>query len=225
MIPKHPNTVVIKNKYYPQGLSEINIYNHYQQYKNSILEQVKNRDVMIFLKTDSGIVIKRKIKDKPIILNNQNYDDVISGRTLSLHCTMNRIEDICVIDIDAVIFNKAKEATKECYDVLKKFPIFQELHIRFTGKSSFHIFCKLTKKINIDSIRFLLSNIFKNSIISEKYTISKSRKGNIPNIDLFRNTYHGGFIIINSLSTIGLKCMEVKYNDLKNFTKEKAIIK
>jgi len=108
---------------------------------------------------------------------------------------MKRIENIAVVDIDTEDFAKAKEATIDCYDVLKRFPIFTDLQIRFTGKYSFHIFCKLSKYMNIDSIRLLLFKIFKNSKVSEKYSISKSRKGNIPNIDLFRNTFRGSFIM------------------------------
>jgi len=180
---------------------------------------------MTFIKVDN-ILVKRKGKTTKFIrLNNNNYDTVITGRTLSIHATMKRVENICVVDIDTDDFNKAKESTMDCYDVLKRFPIFTDIQIRFTGKSSFHIFCTLSKKMNINSIRLLLLKIFKSSSIANKYSISKNRTGNIPNIDLFRNSYRGGFIMLNSLSILGLRCMKIKYNELNNFTKERAVIK
>lgn len=222
--PQHPQQIILKNNFYPRGLSEINVWNHYQYYKKSILEQSKNRDIMIFIKADS-VLVKRKGKTTQFIrLNNQNYDNIITGRTISIHSTMKKSENIGVVDIDTDDFNKAKEATKDCYDVLKRFPIFIDLQIRFTGKTSFHIFCTLLKSMNIDAIRLLMLKIFKSSNISEKYTISKARSGNTPNIDLFRNSYRGGYIMLNSLSTIGLQCITVGYNELRNFTKERAVI-
>jgi len=226
--PENPKTIIIKNSFYQgnSALTELDIYNHYIYFKNSILEQVRNRDVMIFLKIDNSIIVKRKGQETNFIrLTNKNYDYIISGRTLSIHTTMKKTEDIGIVDIDTDNFNKAKEATKDCYEVLRRFPIFTDLQIRFTGKSSFHIFCTLSKKLNIDSIRLLLLKIFKNSSVAEKYTISKARTGNIPNIDLFRNSYRSGFIVLNSLSVFGLKCMEVKYNELNNFVKERSVIK
>lgn len=224
--PKNTNSIIIKNKFYPRGLTEIDIYNYYISVKDSILEQARNRDIMTFIKVDNTILVKRKGKTTRFIrLNNKNYDTVITGRTLSVHATMNRNENIGIVDIDTDNFDKAKEATKDCYDILNRFNIFNDIQIRFTGKTSFHIFCTLSKKMNIDSIRLLFNKIFKNSIVSEKYSISKARTGNTPNIDLFRNSHRGGFIMLNSLSTIGLECQSVGYNELKNFMKERSIIK
>lgn len=225
--PQHPDTVIVKNSYYPNGLNELDIWNYYQKNKKLILEQSYNRDLIFFIKTDKEILVKRKGKTTNFIrLNNSNYDEIITGRTLSIHSTMNKNEDFGIIDIDTNDFNKAKEAVIECYDIINKINIFNDLQIRFTGKTSFHIICKLNKKMNIDSIRLLLLKILKNSIINDKYSIGKSRLSpNTPNIDLFRNSYRGGYILLNSLSIIGLKCMIVKYDEIKNFNKEKGIIK
>jgi hypothetical protein len=223
--PKHPNQIIIKNKFYPNGLTELDVWNHYQKYKISILKQSKNRDIMTFFKVDNNILVKRKGKTTNFIrLNNQNYDEIITGRTLSIHATMKRQENICIIDVDADDFGLGKKATIDCYDVLERFPIILNKQIRFTGKTSFHILCELSKKIEIDSIRFLLNKIFTNSIISEKYTIGKSRTHGV-NIDLFRNSFRGGFIMLNSLSIIGLRCTEVSRSDISTFEREYSKIK
>ncbi len=225
MYPKHPNQIIIKNKFYPNGLTELDIWNHYQKYKISILEQSKNRDIMIFFKIDDSILVKRKGKITNFIrLNNKNYDEVITGRTLSLHTTMKRYENICIVDVDTNDFELGRKATVDCYDVLNRFPIFLNKQIRFTGKTSFHIQCELSKKMEIDSIRFLLNKIFTNSTISQKYRIGKSRASGV-NIDLFRNSFRGGFIMLNALSVIGLKCIEVSYNDMNYFNREDSRIK
>lgn len=223
--PQNEDNIILKNSFYPRGLREIDIWNHYQLYKNSILYQSKSRDLMMFISAD-GIRVKRKGSNTKFIrLNSNNYDIIITGRTLSIHATMKRTEDIAVVDIDTDNFKAAKEAVKECYNILKGFPVILNQQIRFTGKSSFHIFCKLSRKMNIDSIRLMLTKIFKHSIIADKYTIGKTRTGSVPNIDLFRNSFRGGFILLNSLSIIGLKCMEIKLNNLNSFRREEAKIK
>lgn len=225
MYPKHPQTVIIKNKFYPNGLTELDIWNHYQKYKLSILDQAKNRDIMTFFKVDDSILVKRKGKTTDFIkLNNKNYDVVITGRTLSLHATMKRYENICIVDIDTNDFELGKKATVDCYDILNRFPIFLNKQIRFTGKTSFHIYCELTKRMEIDSIRFLLNKIFTNSTISQKYNIGKYRASGV-NIDLFRNSFRGGFIMLNSLSVVGLRCTEVSYSDINYFNREDSKIK
>jgi len=187
MYPQHPNQIILKNFFYPQGLKEIDIWNHYQRYKNSILVQSKNRDLMTFLAVDGKILVKRKGKTTNFIqLSPNNYDEIITGRTLSVHATMRRTEDIAIVDIDTDNLKAAKEAIGDCYNILKGFPIILDQQIRFTGKSSFHIFCQLSRKMNIDSIRLVLTKILKNSTISDKYTIGKTRTKRVPNIDLFR---------------------------------------
>ena len=71
----------------------------------------------------------------------------------------------------------------------------------------------------------MLLKLFKSSPITNKYTLSKSRTEKQPNIDLYRNSFRGGFILLDSLSTIGLKCMEIKLNELNNFRKEMAKVR
>ncbi|MBU0462636.1 MAG: hypothetical protein KKE12_03310, partial [Proteobacteria bacterium] len=78
---------------------------------------------------------------------------------------MKKVEDIAIVDIDTDDINFAKEAVKDCYNVLKGFPVILNQQIRFTGKSSFHIFCQLSRKMNIDSIRLMLTKIFRNSSV------------------------------------------------------------
>lgn len=222
--PQHPDTIIVKNIYYPNGLTEKNVWDHYQKYKKSILSQCIDREIFLLLIIDGKIVVRRSIKSNYIKLDNSNYDYIISGRSISLIATMNKNENFAVIDIDSDNFSEAKEATIDCYKVLDKFPIVKDIKVRYTGKKSFHLVCKLKKYMNIDSIRFLFTKYMTSStLLTTKYTFAKKRT-NVPNIDLFRNTFRGGFIMLNALSTVGLQCMEIDINNIVNFSKYQAII-
>ena len=222
--PVHPDTIIIKNQFYQEGLSEAQIWNYYQKVKPSILKHSNSIDLIVFIIVNQKLLVVRKNKDgNNIRLTKENYDQVVTGRTISFHATMKPQEKIAIVDIDTNDFDKAKQATEDCYKVLERVQLIRDMNIRFTGKSSFHIQCNLIKKMAIDSIRFMLEKVFNSSEISDKYTVSKSRR-KVPNIDLFRNTVKGGFIIEDSLAITGLRCMNIDIKNLSSFTKEKAII-
>jgi len=224
--PENPNTIILKNKFY-SGLKEIDIWNYYQNYKGLILNETRGRDIMFALMVDlNKPILKRKSPSgKFIQLTNNNYDKFMTGRTLVVYSTMKSHEDIAIVDIDVDDFNKAKQAVIEVHDVMFNAPFVKTAEIRFTGKTSFHIFCKLSQKIKIDSIRFLLEKHIKNSNLLNRYTMQYKRQPGIPNIDLSINKIRGAFITLHSLSLFGLKCMEVPFQNIGSFTQRHAIIK
>jgi hypothetical protein len=224
--PKNPNEIVLKNKFYPNGLTEKNIYEYYIKNKPKILNQVKDRDLMFIIFPElNKPIMKKKHKGKYLKLTPKNYEELITGRTVSIHSTMNMYEDICIIDIDSDNWNQAKIATDDVYNALISIPFINTVEIRYTGKSSFHLYCTLPKKIKVDNIRGLMENyLIKNKKIRKNYTIQKKRERGIPNIDLYRNVKGANFITLHSLSFIGLKCMDIPYNKLKVFNKNNAII-
>jgi hypothetical protein len=69
----------------------------------------------------------------------------------------------------------------------------------------------------IDSIRFLLERLLRESELSKVYTIGYKRRPGIPNIDLSPNKIRGNYICPNALSIVGLKCMEIPYNQMAGF--------
>jgi len=121
-IPQNPKTIVIKNRYYTRGLTQGDIWNYYQKNKRKILEEVRGRPVFFAFATDvNKTIIKRKDKNGHFFyLNSNNYDDIISGRTVAIYSTMNRAEDIGIIDIDVDDFKWAKIATKDVWDFIGK---------------------------------------------------------------------------------------------------------
>jgi|GEM_PF-1645299 len=225
--PKNPETVILKNKFYPKGLTEKDIWDHYQRVKTELLKQTVQRDLFVYIMTDKGPIVKRKGQDTEFIrLNPSNYDDVITGRTISIHSTMRQYEDIGIIDIDTDDFRWAKQA---CMDVVEisddALPFLSRVTVRYTGKTGFHVICHFGKKIKIDGIRFLLRKFLLESELGKKYTIEAKRRPGIPNLDLAPNKYRGGFITLHALSIMGLRCMEVDPWKVKDFNQQKAIIK
>lgn len=226
MQPEHPDTILVKNKYYPSGLKEIDIYDYYQKNKEKILSFSDNRYVMFYIFTDiNKFIIKRKKEDKFLILNNSTWNELITGRTVSIHLAMKQNENIGIIDIDYHDFKIAKEATLNTYEyVVERMPFVEKTKIFYTGKEGFHIECLFKKKMNIDGIRMLLLKALTNSPLKEKYDVGFRRSKDRPNLDLSPNKINGNYICPYSLSEIGLMAKEIYYNDLLYFEKSKAKI-
>ena len=228
--PINPGTIILKNKFYSRGLTEINVWNYYQSVKRSILEETKSRDIMLVIMADLNkpIIRRRGKQNKVIRLTPANYDDIITGRTLSIHSAMGPYETFSIIDIDihpSDGFSWAKEVTSQVYNyVMDKMPLVRSATIRYTGKQSFHIKCEFGRKMKMDSIRFLMKKFLMESELSRVYTVGGKRRAGVPNLDLSPNKYRGNYITLNALSMWGLKSMEVPYNSLRSFNINKAVI-
>lgn len=228
--PQNPETIILKNKFYSAGLKEIDVWNYYQKVKGQILDETRGRNLIFVIMTDiNKPVIRRKQKSGNIRLTPQNYDTVITGRSISMYSEMGMSEDIGIIDIDIHPddgIKWAKKATLDTYDfVMDKMPLVQKAEIRYTGKHSFHIFCKFGRKMKPDVIRFLLDRELRKSDLSKVYTVGGKRTRGVPNLDLSPNKIRGGFITLGALSIIGLRCMVVPFDRLKSFDPRQARIK
>ena len=228
--PQNPETIIIKNKFYPRGLTELDIWNYYQKVKRDLLKETFNRDLMFFIMTDiNNPIIRRRMKSgRTIRMDPKNYDNFITGRTVSIHSAMSNIEDFGIIDIDIDQrdgFRWARKATAEVYEfIMNDMPVISTAQIRFTGKTSFHIICNFGRKSKIDAIRFLLQKFLRDSDLIRRYNVAGKRALGVPNLDLSINKIRGNFITLHSLSILGLRCMEVSYNDLMRFDPTKARI-
>jgi hypothetical protein len=226
--PVHPDTIIVKNEFYPLGLKEIDIWNYYQLVKSYLLQQVKFRDLIFFIMVDVNkpIVYRKGKGERFIRLNLNNYDTLITGRTISIHSSMSNVESFGIVDIDTDDFKLAKEAASDTYFFLKENAKFiEDVSIRFTGKTSFHLFCQYKRKLKVDYAKLMLKDILEKSDLTKKYTVEYKRKAGIPNLDLGSNKLFGGYITLWSLSILGLRCMEIPVEKLKTFKKENALIK
>ncbi|MEM3452060.1 MAG: hypothetical protein QW835_00335 [Candidatus Hadarchaeum sp.] len=222
--PAHPNTIVLRNEFYPSGLREIDVYNYYRVNKTSILKECKGKEVMFFIAVNENeFIVKRKYQGEFIFLDRNNYEKFITGRTVSVHCTMGRYSNFGIVDIDYHDFQMCKHATKEVYDFLKKSSWFKSVLIKYTGKNSFHVICHFGKYLDIDAVRRKLIEIFENNGM-EEFLIYQRRNPNRVNLDLSSNKFRGGYICTGALSVLGLKSMYVPFEKLYSFKKEDAVI-
>jgi hypothetical protein len=225
-IPKNPETIILKNEYYPSGLREIDIWDYYQKIKDYLLKETLGKSLIVFFTTELNktIVIRKSKTNGLIRLSPSNYNEIVSGRTLSFHSVMDKYSDFGIIDIDIDDFEQAKKTTLDMYNILNNAKFITDLKIRFTGKNSFHIKANFKNDYPIEYIRKTIYDFLIENNVDKKYTISHKRTKNIPNIDLNRNVYNAGYITLYSLSVMGLKCMEVNVNHLNNFKRDKAKI-
>lgn len=225
--PEHPDTILIQNEFYQNGLKEIDIWNYYQKNKASLVKRMIGRNIIIFFATgiNKMVVIRRMADESVIRFNMRNFDHIISGRTLSLHSTMKKTEDFGIIDLDVDNFNTAKSAAINVFNQMLEAPFVDHCLIKFTGKSSFHILVYFKRTMYIDGIREMLHSYISETYLIKKYTMEYKRKPGIVNLDISSNKFNGGFITEGSLSTIGLKSMLVDINKIQVFKKENAIIK
>lgn len=225
--PKHPDTIVLKNQFYPKGITELDIWNYYQSVKDNILPEIVNNDLMFLIFADlNKPIIRRAGKETRFIrITKSNYDEVIHGKLVVIYSTMKRTEDFGIIDVDCDDFDKNKQATRDCFDFLQNISFIKKSWIKYTGKQGFHIICEFGKKMNIDSIRSVLEKVLKQSSLTDKYTVQYARSKGIPNFDLGPNKFRGPYITLYSLSAWGLRCIKVDYKKLMSFRRESVKIK
>jgi len=224
--PKNPHTIVIKNEYYPKGLREIDVWNYYQKVKMQLLKETLGKNIMVFFAVDENkfIVIRKNKSEGLVRLNMTDYDDVVSGRSISFHNIMNKYSSYGVIDIDTDNFEIAKDLAIEIYNLFYNHKVVRDVKIIYTGKDSFHIRVYFNNDYKIDYIKSMILGILSEAKLTNDYTIKAKRQGNIPNLDLQRNIYNAGFIALHSLSIDGLKCMEIEPKKIRWFKKEQAKI-
>ena len=221
--PENPKTIIIKNKYYPTGLNEDKIYNYYMSVKNQFLSYIGKRTVSFFLMIDNEIIVKRLYKGSRIILDSNNYEEMITGRTLSVHINrFSKTTNYIVIDIDkgqdtsyAKVVDALKTA-KHCMDLCfkSKGELIKE-EVLFTG-SGLHYIIYFKTEQSIDHLRNLVVECLLDR--QDKYLVNKSgrREGTV-NYDMTSNWENAMHISKYSLSKEGLKVLTPKTLNPNNY--------
>jgi hypothetical protein len=225
--PQNPDTIVIRNDYYPKGLREIDIWNYYQSVKTPLLKETIGKTLIVFFTVDTNkFIVMRKNKQGGLIrLNMRDYDSLISGRSISFHNVMNKYSSYGIIDVDTDDFKIAKELSVELNRFFYNQKYINGSEIVYTGKDSFHIRVHFNFDYKIDYIKQRITNALDEFYSNIDYTIKARREKNKPNLDLQRNILNAGHIALHSLSVDGLKCMEVEISKMKWFRKDFAKIK
>lgn len=190
--PDNPNQIVLKNKYYPSGLQEIDIYNHYLNYEDKLLKWINNRYVGFFININGQRIMKRRIDNKSILLTKENFKDLITGRTNTIFVEHPTQTNYYVIDIDPGK-NISRDTTIEIIEDINKH-LFLKLftykkEILITSSIGFHIIGSIPNKKNINLIRKQIEQILNFIVKDRKYTPEvlvnkKGRNSDTINLDL-----------------------------------------
>ena len=226
-IPQNPQTTVIKNKYYPTGLTEGDIWAHYQKNKELIIKEIDKRPVLLFFFTDiNKYIVKRKVLNSPFTLTFNNYDKIISGRTVSISAEQRKSTNVWIIDIDPGPYTNDIQL-KDCINDLlnssiSKMSTVKNYRVISTSKG-YHLHFILSKNMNIDVSRKLLIN-YLNMEFKDKYLINtKSPQRSDINLDLTPTTSRGAYVVPYTLNRNGLKAVDcTKY--WKHFNHREAIL-
>lgn len=215
--PKNPNTVIIRNAYYPQGLTEQQIWDHYQKYKNKILNEISGRPVLLFIAPEENqIVIRRFLKHRLIKLSPNNYDNIINGRTVSISVECGVTLEKLIVDIDVTVVTPTSmtlDAVGDVINVFKKIPEVDKIKVFMTGQG-FHVYGMLKGKMNyVKAINIVKKNLTYS--VGDKYSIGEKRKETLRkfiNLDVSPMYSRGSYVVPYSLNRNGLICADVTKN-------------
>lgn len=231
--PTNPYTVIIKNKFYPDGLTEDDIYTYWLDNKNNILNHTKNRYVFFYLSPNLNQSVVRRYEtiDKSYQLTLNNYEKLLSGRIVGVISVMNQREDFGIIDVDYKTgeeldfsessFNNTKSAVKDIYQYFSR---LYPAKILYTGKVGFHVIVKFNNKLTPDTINDILTKQIKSSELVKKYNFGK-KVNNIVSIDLSPNKKNGGFITPYSINKFGLQSKFIEPEKIDTFNRIECRIK
>jgi len=226
------NEIIVSNNYY-KDLREDDIKNHYLKYKDNILREIHNRPIVLFLAPKVNVlIIKRNIDNKPIILTEDNYEQIMHGRILSIAVEVGALTDMWFVDMDPgqrvkkndlwEILRMTIRAFEEKYQIGES--VWQHPRILNTS-TGFHIEMKMKKRNTPQRIQeeiiVYLEEIF------DKYgdvLIHQRRKTPIQTVlDLSSlNSSRGARVVPYALNRNGLMCMDItkrwtvfKFSDAK----------
>jgi len=216
--PNNPFDIVIKNKWYPQGIRALDIYGYYMDNKSKILEWIGDRKVAFRIRIDEkSTIIRRKINGRPIILNETNYDEIITGRTNVIYVEQPAKTNYFVIDIDAGPNLQMRHVEATANSLLKEFGGKYELITSSTIGIHYIGYVNTPQDINQlrDKIKAILdekAKILNKQSGSIEYLVHvKGRKPNTINFDLSTMYDKSLHIARYSLTKEFLTCDDPKY--------------
>lgn len=226
--PENPKTVVIQNEFYPGGLTELQIWKHYQKFKNKIISEIDKTAVMLWIFVDiNKPIVKRKVFNNPFTITKENYDKVITGRTVSIASELRLTTNNIIIDIDpgvGVNEIQMKECVRNILDsAISTLPYVIRRRVISTA-NGYHIHLILNKKMNIRSIRGIAIKLLTMDFRDTYLINSKNPQSKEINIDLTPISPRGLHQTPYALCRNGLMAMDVT-DYLAGFNRRSSIIK
>lgn len=154
--PTHPDTEILP------GITELDIWNYYQKHKHEIIHALKGYDVLIRMKVDGG-VIKRHDNGNPIQLTEENFDRIITGRTIELHRVLSKMTTIIWVDLDDhrpdSNFDELKEYAQEIKELMDSMEEVKSTELQFSGGTGIYVIGYLYSEKDVDEMRNELKEI------------------------------------------------------------------
>ncbi len=230
--PTDPKKIVLKNEYYPNGLTAQDLYDYYSDKttKKTIIKECNKKPVILFMSMNyqQNLVVKRKSPESDhIILDNETYDKFINGYTVSISSETFSQEktNIIIIDVDPIGDEVSEDEIKESLTDLID---FFKLPYRITNtQTGYHIYFKSKKSFSLSQIKEVIAEKLLEKF-SEKYMINykgKSKNAAYPiNFDLSPMNKRGSAVVVGALNRNGLICMDIT-KTYKTFQREDSKIK
>jgi len=229
-MPEEKNAVIVKNVYYPDGLHELTIKEHYKKYKEQILKEVDKHPVVFAISTDvNQFVIRRLYKNRVVTLNRINYDFFMHGRVVSIFVELGYISNLWLVDIDPgklVSEEETKDALEKVIEVFrnlwqKGYSKDKEPRIISTSRG-YHVLANMKKRGSSESNINELLPFLKS--LEDKYIVNKMRKSERDIvIDLSVMKKRGSHVVPYSLNRNGLMAMDIS-KTWKRFSRRSATI-
>lgn len=207
------------------------IYEYYQSVKKEIIKECDLRRVLLFNKYDNKdeLVVVRKYKDYPIILNSDNFDDIITGYTISISVENEypgRYLKQKLIDIDTRNLSIREIDLKNC--VFDLYNFYKKFDCKITNSSTgYHFRVNINKQINYK----VLASTFRelNDEFGKRYNINAKSNAKIPsdkiNLDLSSMHNRGSLTVPYSLNRNLSICNYIDINKLNNFNRNTVFLK
>jgi len=221
--------ILITNKFYPNGLTDVDVKKHYKKHQKDILLETQNKKVaLIICPETNNLVWLRNIKNKPIYLKNRrDFQNIIHERVLSIFPEILLFDKKFIVDIDCADTKNAIHATKILFDIFINSKYINDVKIFFTGQTSFHLHVYFPNKTHIDRAKELIDKLIRTDSLAPKYmTINQNRKKDeFPNVDFHSFNPRSIYICPYSLSKIGLIAGEIKIDKIDRFNINDFILK
>lgn len=217
--PEHPDEIVINN--FSRPITEIDVYNYYEGIKDSIIPELKGRDLFIRQNHDK--------KTEFIRINNvEEFDEYHSGKIVEYYRTSLKNTDEIIFDFNPnsdYSLKDCKAAVEACLKFIFHYDeIFTgEYEIRFTGSRSFHLHIWLKKKNDITDIKKEIEDLLKEYFKDDDRFIIANFKVPKGKININLSPMDDGYIVPYSMRIeTGFCCVPINRRDFDDFKPEDA---
>lgn len=224
--PSEPDKLININN--TTHISAKTLYEYYIKNKKKIIKECEYRPVLLFNKYDTSkdFTVVRKYKNSLIILKEDNYEDIITGYTVSISVESQfpgKYLKQKLIDID-YSGNVSEKELKECVKDLARF--YNKFNYHITNSSNgYHFRVDILTQANykvLANTELELKNEFGNKyLINSK--LRKKPNGTI-NLDLVAMNERGSLTVPYSLNRNGSICNYIKLKDLDRFDRTKTFL-